>query len=174
MTLDVPRGRQRRTRAGRPPGDVPGVPPPVTRRDLPALFEELNIPAYLAREQEWQTALRLVLPRLLPVKLIRQQTGNHKVEHGGYVQGAPVGAADLSGWVVGSGVRIELEAKYADGEKTMLKSRREAQRRWLAVCAEDGCVALVLTYDPAFDAHSNLESARDTLRAALLARGVAA
>jgi hypothetical protein len=135
---------------------------------LPSLLAEIMAPAHLDREQTWQNVLRLVLPRVLPVKLHRQQAGKHKVERGGVVQGAPVGAADLSGWVVGAGLRVEVEAKYGDGKL------RPAQRQWLAVCAADGVVALVLTYDERASTLLNTQAAVDALRAALLARGVGA
>lgn len=136
--------------------------------DLVELARELDLPLACDREQDWQNALRLVLPRALPVKLHRQQAGRHKVERGGVVQGAPVGAADLSGWVVGAGLRVEVEAKYGAGRL------RPAQRQWLSVCAADGVVALVLTYDPAHSLLVNFHVAVEAMSAALRARGVAA
>lgn len=141
----------------------------VTERiDLDELVAELNLPPVLDREQDWQNALRLVLPRCLPVKLVRQQAGRHKVERGGIVQGAPVGAADLSGWMVGRGVRVEIEVKHG--------ARRvdAAQRRWLDALAADGCVALVLRYDETGTTLTNLYTAVETVRAALAAREGAA
>ncbi len=136
--------------------------------DLEALAAELKLPATLDHEQDWQNALRLVLPRVLPLRLIRQQAGRHKVERGGIVQGAPVGAADLSGWIVGRGVRVEIEVKHG--------ARRvdPAQRRWLDALASDGCVALVLRYDATGTTLTNLYTAIETVRAALAAREGAA
>lgn len=136
--------------------------------DLEALVEELGIPATIDREQDWQNALRLVLPRCLPVKLVRQQAGRHKVERGGIVQGAPVGAADLSGWIVGRGVRVEIEVKYGD------RKVDPAQRRWLDALAGDGCVALVLRYDTTGNTLTNLYATIEAVRAALDAREGAA
>ncbi len=141
---------------------------------LPSVLAAVNAPAHCDDEQPWMQVLRLALPRVLPVKLFRQQTGRHKVERGGIVQGAPVGAADLTGYVVGVGLRIEIECKYGDGERKTDKKRLEAQRRWLAVCAADGCVALMLTYDERASTLLNVQAAVDALRAALLARGVGA
>lgn len=140
----------------------------MTTFALPALLEEIAAPAHIDREQLWQNVLRLVLPRVLPVKLHRQQAGKHRVERGGIVQGAPVGAADLSGWVVGAGLRVEVEVKHGDGKL------RPAQRAWLAACAADGVVALVLTYDENHTTLLNTETAIIAVRSALRARGVAA
>lgn len=136
--------------------------------DLDALACELKLPTEIDREQDWQNALRLVLSRCLPVKLVRQQAGRHKVERGGIVQGAPVGAADLSGWIVGKGTRVEIEVKHG--------ARRvdPAQRRWLDALASDGCVALVLRYDATGTTLTNLYTAIETVRAALAAREGAA
>ena len=78
------------------------VPPDVLRA----------LPAYCASEAEWQAALELVLCRVLPVRLFRQVPGKRKVEGGGWMRGAPVGASDLTGWVTGPGTRIELECKF--------------------------------------------------------------
>lgn len=136
--------------------------------DLEALAAELKLPATLDHEQDWQNALRLVLPRVLPVRLIRQQAGRHKVERGGVVHGAPIGAADLSGWIVGKGTRVEIEVKYDRGRV------QPAQRRWLDQLAADGCVALVLRYDTTGVTATNLYAAIEAVRAALDAREGAA
>ena len=136
--------------------------------DLEALVGELKLPTVLDREQDWQNAIRLVVPRVLPVKLVRQQAGRHKVERGGIVQGAPVGAADLSGWIVGRGLRVEIEVKHGD------RKVDPSQRRWLDALAADGCVALVLRYDESGCTLTNLYTAIETVRAALAAREGAA
>lgn len=136
--------------------------------NLAAIVDELALPATCDRETTWQNALRLVLPRALPVKLHRQIPGTHKQERGGILHGAPVGAADLSGWVVGAGLRIEVEAKHGKGKL------HPAQRQWLAVCAADGVVAMVLTYDVDHSTLVNLHVAVEAMGAALRARGVVA
>lgn len=123
-----------------------------------ALAVELRLPAALESEQPWMQVLRLALPRLLPVKLFRQVPGRHKVERGGVMQGAPVGAADLTGYVVGPGRRIELEVKHSAGKHSAGKLRPE-QRRWLDACAADGVIALVVDYDATRDATWNLRTA---------------
>lgn len=132
--------------------------------NLDGLVTELRLPEVLCREQAWQNALRLVLPRVLPVKLHRQQAGRHRVEHGGVVQGAPVGAADLYGWEIGTGRCVQIECKYGRGRVA------PAQRRWLATAKADGCVAVVLTYDVATNTVGNLRAAVEAVRTALAAR----
>lgn len=136
--------------------------------DLAIVSAELGLPERVDGEQPWMNALRLVLPRALPLKLHRQVPGQHTMKRGGAMRGAPVGAADLCGWVIGRGLHVELEAKYGDGKL------KPAQRRWLEVAAAEGCVALVLTYDTRFRLLTNLYTAVDATHAALLAKGVAA
>lgn len=122
---------------------------------------ELGLPLWCESEQAFMQALRLALPRLLPVKLFRQVPGRHKVHRGGVMQGAPVGASDLTGYVVGSARRIELEVKHGVGRL------RPEQRRWIEVCAADGVLALVVTYDPRGDTATNILVSAAQLAAAL-------
>lgn len=133
--------------------------------DLNALIAELKLPVALDTEQAWQSALRLVLPRVLPVMLHRQIPGRHEQAGGGWMTGAPVGAADLSGWARG-GLRVELEAKYGRG------SLRPEQRRWMGVCRTWGVLYLVLRYEVESDLRGNLIASITTLSTALAERGV--
>lgn len=135
--------------------------------NLEPIAAELRLPERADCETAWLNALWLVLPRVLPLRLHRQSTGTHVMKRGGALRGAPPGAADLCGWVVGRGLHVELEAKY-DGGKL-----RPQQRRWLEAAQADGCVALVLTYDPRFRLLTNLYTAVDATHDALAARGVA-
>lgn len=137
----------------------------VTLDAVAVLAVELMLPPAIESEQPWMQALRLALPRLLPVKLFRQVPGRHKVERGGVMHGAPVGAADLTGYVVGSGRRIELEVKHSAGKL------RPEQRRWLDACAADGVIVVVVDYDPMRDATWNLWVAAEHLAAALTGGG---
>lgn len=137
------------------------VTPRWSLASLDVLCREYRLPASLDREQTWQNALRLVLPRCLPVKLYRQTPGRHRVERGGVVQGAPVGAADLYGWEIRTGRCVQIEAKYGGGRVA------SAQRRWLDAAGADGCVARVLTYDTAETTLTNLYAAVETVRVAL-------
>lgn len=136
--------------------------------DLEALVAELGLPATLDLEQDWMNALRLALPKVFPIRLFRQQAGKHKVERGGVVRGAPKGASDLYGWVIGRALTIQLEVKHGDEKVTT------EQRRWLDAAAADGCVALVLRYDETGSTLTNLYTAIETVRAALAAREGAA
>lgn len=132
--------------------------------DLAALVSELGLPATVDAEQPWMQALRLVLPRVTALRLHRQVPGSHGMKRGGVMHGAPVGAADLSGWVRGRGLHVEVECKYGDGKL------RPEQRRWLDIAAEEGCLALVLTYSPAHSLLVNLHVAVEAVHAALRAR----
>lgn len=124
-----------------------------------------KLPARLEDPTAWQAALHLALPRLCPVWFGRQITGKKKVERGGWMQGMPAGAADLTGFARG-GLRIELEAKLGSGRL------EPDQKRWRKVCQSWGVLHLV--------AHANHEEATVdqvlrvavALNAALAARGV--
>lgn len=103
------------------------------------------LPEHAASEQEWQNALRLALPRLLPVKLFRQVPGSHKIERGAWMKGAPVGASDLTGWTVGpreagGGLRIEIECKHGTTKLTA------EQQRWIDAATADGVIACSARY----------------------------
>jgi hypothetical protein len=136
--------------------------------NLVDLCAELGLPERAEQESTYMNALRLALPRACPVKLFRQMPGFHEMKRGGAVHGAPKGAADLTGWIVAPhpmrGLRVEIECKYGAGRT------RPEQRAWLAVCAADGVVALVLTCDPALTLVANLHIAVEAVHAALRAR----
>lgn len=132
-----------------------------TLADVLAIGGGLGLPLVCESEQAFMQALRLALPRLLPVKLFRQVPGRHKVHRGGVMQGAPVGASDLTGYVLGSARRIELEVKHGAGKL------RPEQRRWIEVCAADGVLALVVSYDPRGDTATNILASAAQLAAAI-------
>lgn len=119
---------------------------------------DATLPERAASEQEWMSALLLVVPRVLRVRLFRQVPGGHRVQRGGFMRGAPVGAADLTGWCRGTGRRIELEAKYGAGRTT------PDQERWLATASDEGVVALLARYEPAETLRANLSRVVDALR----------
>lgn len=124
------------------------------------------LPARFEAEQAWQNALLIALPRVLPVRLFRQQAGSHKVEGGGFVRGAPRGASDLTGWARG-GLRLEIECKLDAGRTT-----RE-QHQWAAVATEWGCLVLPARGRSTRDTAPQIVTYAEALRAALMARGVA-
>jgi len=136
--------------------------PRIGARRVAELCAELKLPSALEHEQPWQQVLWLALPRLFPMRLWRQVPGKHKVERGGVMRGAPPGAADLTGDVIGTGRRIELEVKFAGAPL------RPAQRRWLTERAADGCVTVVVDYDPRADLAENLRVAAGLVAVALL------
>ncbi len=137
-----------------------------TLADVLAIGGELGLPLVCEDEQAFMQALRLALPRLLPVKFFRQVPGRRKVHRGGVMQGAPVGAADLTGYVIGPGRRIELEVKHGAGRLS------PAQRQWIKVCASEGVLALVVAYDIQGDTATNLVVAASLLAGAMIAGGV--
>lgn len=127
---------------------------------------DITLPERAITEQEWQSALRLVLPRLVPVLLFRQIPGKHRHERGAWMQGAPVGAADLTGWAKG-GLRIELECKYGAGKTT------SEQQRWLDVALSWGVVAFVARYETTDTLATNVLRVASALAIALSAEGPA-
>lgn len=120
---------------------------------------DATLPERAATEQEWMSALQLVVPRALRVRLFRQVPGGRRVAGGGFMRGAPVGAADLSGWCRGPGRRIELECKYGAGRLTA------DQERWIQTACDEGVVALVARYEPGESLRANLARVVDALRA---------
>lgn len=125
-----------------------------------------ELPARFAGETPFQDALKLAVPRLLPVWLGRQIPGLHQQTGGGWMQGMPKGAADLTGMVRG-GLRIEIEVKFADGKLS------PAQKRWRTVCRSWGVLHLEAHADGSRPAGVEVLAFAQQLRTALLARGVA-
>jgi len=130
--------------------------PDAVLRELPAIVEN---------ETAWQNSLRLALPHLCPVMLHRQIPGLHEQAGGGWMQGAPKGAADLSGFARG-GLRVEVEAKFA-GRKL-----RPEQKRWQQICRSWGVLHLVVDGNDRELLLVQIERVADVLTTALAARGV--
>lgn len=116
-------------------------------------------------EQEYQQLVRLEVTRTLgaSVRAWRQPAGRLETKRGGWVECAPVGAADLTGIVAPTGVRLEVELK---GPRT---PTTEQQILWRESMAARGAVALLLRYDPAVSMEGNV-----VLACAELGRAVAA
>lgn len=117
-------------------------------------------------EQEFQQALRIEVTRSLGglVRLWRQPAGRLELKRGGWVEAAPNGAADLTGLVAPTGVRLELEVKGARTKVT------DAQEHWRESMAERGAVALQVRFDPEVNLEGNLVLAcAEIARAAHLA-----
>lgn len=117
------------------------------------------LPERAASEQEWQQALLLALPRLLPLRLFRQVPGGKKVVGGGFMRGAPVGAADLGGWVVGSGRAVQIECKHHTTSTT------EAQRRWAETAHAEGVIAITARCIPGETLREGIDRIALVLRA---------
>lgn len=113
-------------------------------------------------EQTFMQGLRLALTQALPeVRVWRQPAGSIPAVRGGYVDAAPVGAADLSGIVRPEGWRIEVEVK---GRRT---PETAEQQRWRAFILEAGGVALLVRDDGTPDA---VQRAVEAIRAAITER----
>lgn len=129
---------------------------------------ETALPERAVDEQEWMNALLLVVPRVMRVRLFRQIPGKKPIakrprsSEVSWMRGAPVGAADLTGWCRGTGRRIELEAKYGAGRTT------PDQERWLATASDEGVVALLARYEPAETLRGNLARIVDGLALVML------
>ena len=118
------------------------------------------LPSRVKNETEWQSAIRLALPRLCPMLLVRQIPGDHKEEGGGWLHGAPVGAADLGGWLEG-GRAVQIECKFGRG-----KLSRE-QRRWQQTCFAWGVVHVVATGNAAESTVVQVVRVAEMVRAAV-------
>lgn len=122
------------------------------------------LPEHATSEQGWMAALHLTLPRVLRVRVFRQIPGKKPVQarprsaEVSWMRGAPVGAADLTGWCRGTGRRLEIECKYGNGRTTA------EQARWIATASEEGVVALVARYEPGASLRANLARIVDALR----------
>lgn len=103
-------------------------------------------------EQDFQQALRLEVTRSLGgrVRLWRQPAGRFETKRGGWIDAAPVGAADLTGVISGTGVRLEVEAK---GATTRV---RPEQTQWQESMRAHGVVALQVRYDSAVPFDGNV------------------
>lgn len=122
------------------------------------------------REQDFQQRLRLAITAArLPVRLWRQPAGRLELAGSkGFVEAAPVGAADLTGIVAPEGWRIEIEVK---GPRTPVTTE---QVHWREVMREAGAIALLVRYDGKLLEDENLRAAVETIRAAIAARREAA
>jgi len=117
------------------------------------------------REQDFQQQLRVAITAAkLPVRLWRQPAGRLELARGGWVDAAPVGAADLTGVVVPEGWRIEIEVK---GPRTRTTPEQIHWREQLAAC---GAIALQVRYDGRLLADENLAAGVEAIRAAIEAR----
>lgn len=118
------------------------------------------------REQEFQQQLRIAITAAkLPVRLWRQPAGRMELARGGYVDAAPVGAADLTGVVLGTGARIEIEVK---GPRTPVTTE---QVHWREVMRAAGVPALLVRYDGRLLLEENLRAALAEVRSAVDAAG---
>ena len=116
-------------------------------------------------EQDFQQALRIELAAALPeLRLWRQPSGRVPAARGGVVEGAPNGAADLSGIVRPEGWRVEVEVKGAKTPET------DDQRRWRAFIVDCGGVALQVRYVAGLDLEANVVRGAALVREAIAAR----
>ncbi len=85
-------------------------------------------------ERRIQSEILLAAPRL-GVRLWRFQTGKYQLPDGRWVASGFAGAADLWGYVVGSGRYVAVECKTPTGRATA------QQLRFLDVVKKDGGIA---------------------------------
>lgn len=90
----------------------------------------------MSREQDYQNALMVALSQSGRVRVWRQNAGQVRALAGGVVKGAPVGAADLCGVVLGAGTLLQVEVKGAATPTTLEQEKwAEAVRGWGGVYA---------------------------------------
>ena len=90
-----------------------------------------------ATERPYQTALVAVLQRTAEVRVWRQNSGKVQTVHGTWIELAPKGAADITGIVLGSGQRLEIECKSPTGKQS------DEQKRWGEFIARSGGIYLL-------------------------------
>lgn len=102
-------------------------------------------------EQDFMQALRIEVTRSLggAVRLWRQPAGRFETKRGGWVDGAPVGAADLTGVISPGGTRLEVEVKGARTRVT------DEQVNWRESMAERGAVAVQVRFEPKVSLEGN-------------------
>jgi hypothetical protein len=121
------------------------------RRRSPRVSDVAEIP--------FMKHLMLALGALPGLRVWRQNCGQIPVRDrtGKVVRvfdpGPPNGAADLSGIVLGSGRRLEIEVKDADGEQS------DDQRRWQDFITRAGGVYVLVQYDPTTTLEENVAAA---------------
>lgn len=112
-------------------------------------------------ETDFVKALMMALPLALPVRLWRQNAGQWQTSVGNVIHGAPKGAADVSGIVLGPGWRLEIEAKVG------VRKQTPEQKQWERRIVEWGGI-YVLVRD---DGRSNtVGRAVELVRRAIVAR----
>jgi len=101
------------------------------------------------KESDIQRAILSTFGALPWMRLFRQQAGRIRTDEGYWVQLAPPGAADLTGWICvpsarmptgefySAGRRIELEIKSARGRVS------PQQQRWRDACLAGGVLHIV-------------------------------
>lgn len=82
----------------------------------------------MSEEQPFKQALRKHVFLQLRIKLWPQPPGKLPLRRGGWIEGAPVGAADLTGIVMPEGWRIEIECK---GLRTPETTEQREWRQWI-------------------------------------------
>jgi len=117
-------------------------------------------------EQAFMKAVEVALCRALPVRLWRQNAGRWRTEKGHWIEGAPKGAADLSGVVIGPGTRLEIEVKAKKGRIS------DEQQNWAKRMREFGCVYVLVQDDgtPEAIAHA-IEQVRRAIGMVLVPTG---
>lgn len=106
-------------------------------------------------EAEYLEALRLAFGSRPDIRIWRQLVGNFWTRYGDgdfrpVKTGPPVGAADLSGLVIGSGRRIEIEVKGPGGKVSKeQKQFSENMRAW-------GVLYMLCEYDESLTLKENV------------------
>lgn len=89
-------------------------------------------------EQEFKNTLLVGLSRTKRVRVWIQPAGKILTKRSTAVQGAPIGAADITGIALGYGIRLELECKNVRTEVS------PGQIHWLEEVRSWGGIALLL------------------------------
>lgn len=123
----------------------------------------------MTRESPFMKRLLVALSALPGVRVHRQNAGklvvvDPKTGARRAFQAAPPGAADISGIVAPTGMRLEVETKAARGRV------RAAQDRWAAMIREMGGVYVRVAYDEDESMDANVAAACAAVGAAIRER----
>ncbi len=127
-----------------------------------------TLPPAAAVEADYQNALMAYLSWSLPVHVWRQNAGSVEAKRGGWVQLAPVGAGDITGYVIGSGIHLEIECKMPR------RAHTHEQKNWGEMCTSRGAIYVFARYVSGLTLADNVVLATSNIRTAIAARGLRA
>lgn len=122
------------------------------------------------RELRYMNDLQGALGCLRELHVHRQNVGTVKIRDaighvtGVFRAGPPKGAADLTGWVIPEGWRLEIETKAEDTVQS------SSQLSFQAACARGGVIYVLARFNPSMTISENVSAAKASVFSAIEAR----